>query len=277
MKKSIIIKVITIALAAAALFTLTGFATACGATSADAYVIRVGASPTPHADILKNVVGGVLADYGYTLDVVEYQDYVLPNTATENGELDANYFQHKPYLDNFNAERGTHLVSVAAVHYEPFGIYAGRVRSLADLPDGATVSVPNDGTNEARALFLLEQVGLITLKEGVGFTATKLDVAANPKNIKIEELEAAQLPLSLPDVDIAVINGNYALSAGLSVSDALATEDAASEPAQTYANVLAVKEGNENAPKIKALTTALKSDAVKAYIDATYGGAVRFL
>lgn len=274
MKKSIIIKIVTIALAAVALFTLTGFAAACGANTADAYTIRVGASPTPHADILKNVVSGVLADYGYTLEVVEYQDYVLPNTATESGELDANYFQHKPYLDNFNAERNTHLVSVAAVHYEPFGIYAGRVKSLADLPVGATVSVPNDGTNEARALFLLEQEGLIKLREGVDFTATKLDVAENPKKLVIKELEAAQLPLSLPDVDLAVINGNYALSAGLNVSDALATEDADGAPAQTYANVLAVKAGSESSPKIKALTTALKSAAVRDYIAATYHGAV---
>lgn len=277
MKKSIAIKVITCALAFAALFTLTGFAFGCGNTTVDAYTVRVGASPTPHADILKNVVKGILADYGYTLDVVEYQDYVLPNTATDSGELDANYFQHRPYLDNFNEERGTDLVSVAAVHYEPFGIYGGRVSSLADLPDGATVSVPNDGTNEARALLLLQQEGLITLREGVGLAATKLDIASNPKNLQVRELEAAQLPLSLPDVDIAVINGNYALSAGLSVSDALATEDAQGEPAQTYANVLVTKSGNENSPKIKALTTALKSNAVKTYIEETFGGAVRYL
>lgn len=274
MKKTILIKIISLTLAAAALLALTGFAAGCGGTDSDPYTIRVGASPTPHADILKNVVGDVLADYGYTLDVVEYQDYVLPNTATDNGELDANYFQHKPYLDNFNDERGTHLANVAAVHYEPFGIYPGRVKSLADLPDGATVSVPNDGTNEARALFLLEQEGLITLREGVGYTATRLDIASNPKNLRIEELEAAQLPLSLPDVDLAVINGNYALAANLSVSDALAIEDAAGEPAQTYANVLCVREGREDSPKTKALVTALKSDAVKQYIAKTFGGAV---
>ena len=244
-----------------------------GASGADSKTIKVGASVTPHAEILK-VAKEVLAEKGYNLEIVEYNDYVIPNTSTESGELDANYFQHKPYMDDFNAENGTHLVSVGAIHYEPFGIYAGKTASLADLADGATVAVPNDGTNEARALYLLQEQGLITLKKDVGFTATVIDIESNPKNLKIEEIEAAQLVRSLEDVDIAVINGNYAIGGGLKVSDSLALEDANSEAGQTYANIVAVKEGNENSDKTKALVEALQSDKVKEYIEKTYDGAV---
>ena len=241
--------------------------------SALAETIRVGASITPHAEIL-NVVKPILAEQGYDLEVVEYTDYVLPNTATESGELDANYFQHQPYLDDFNAQNGTHLVSVAAIHYEPFAIYAGKSDSLENVADGATIAVPNDGTNEARALLLLEAQGLIKLREDDGFTATKLDIEENPKNLDIVEMEAAQLPRVLPDVDFAVINGNYAIQGGLKVADALASESVESESAQTYANVLVVKEGNENNPAILALVDALKTEEVRKFIEDTYEGAV---
>ncbi len=234
----------------------------------------VGASVTPHAEIL-NVAKEILAEEGIELKVVEFADYVQPNINVESGDLDANYFQHKPYLDQFNKDNNTHLVSVAAIHYEPFGIYAGKTASIDQLADGAIISVPNDGTNEARALYLLEAQGLIKLKEGVGFSATVLDIAENPKNLVFKELEAAQLTLSLPDVDLAVINGNYAIQAGLNAtSDALAIEDKDSEAAQTYANIICVKEGNENDPAIQALCNALKSDKVKEFIENTYEGAV---
>jgi D-methionine transport system substrate-binding protein len=224
----------------------------------------VGASVTPHAEIL-NVAKEILAEEGIELKVVEFADYVQPNINVESGDLDANYFQ----------DNNTHLVSVAAIHYEPFGIYAGKTASIDQLADGAIISVPNDGTNEARALYLLEAQGLIKLKEGVGFSATVLDIAENPKNLVIKELEAAQLTLSLPDVDLAVINGNYAIQAGLNAtSDALAIEDKDSEAAQTYANIICVKEGNENDPAIQALCNALKSDKVKEFIENTYEGAV---
>ena len=240
---------------------------------AELVTIKVGASITPHAEIL-NAVKDDLAAQGYNLEVVEFTVYVLPNTALEEGDLDANYFQHGPYLDDFNAQNGTHLVAVAAIHYEPFGIYAGKTTSLEELADGATVAIPNDGTNEARALLLLEAQGLIKLNEGVTFTATKLDIAENPKNLDIQEIEAAQLPRSLQDVDLAVINGNYAIQAGLKVSDALAVEDKDSIAAETYANVLVVKEGNEGSEKTKALAAALTSDATRGYINDTYDGAV---
>ncbi len=246
---------------------------ASSAAGADGNVIRVGASPSPHAEIL-NQVKDALAEKGYTLEVVEYNDYILPNTALENDELDANYFQHITYLNDFNEENGTHLVSAAGIHFEPFGLYAGKTTSLADLPDGATVAVPNDTTNEARALLLLEQEGLIKLKEGAGLTATKQDVAENPKNLDIQEVEAAQLPRVLQDVDIAAINGNYALEADLNVSDALAVEGSESDAANAYVNVIAVKEGNELSEKTQALVEALTSDAVKSYIQQTYDGAV---
>ena len=236
--------------------------------------LKVAASPTPHAEIL-NVAKDILAEQGITLEVVEFSDYVQPNLVTESGEVDANYFQHTPYLESFNEETGTHLISVGAIHYEPFGIYPGKSNDLANIADGATIAVPNDTTNEARALQLLAAQGLITVRDGAGLTATVNDITENPHNLQIEEIEAAQLPRTVQDVDFAVINGNYAMEAGFSVGkDALATEDASSEAAQTYANVLVVKEGNENNPAIQALLKALQSDEVKNYIDQTYDGAV---
>lgn len=236
--------------------------------------IKVAASPVPHAEILK-VAKDILAKADTTLEITEFTDYVQPNTVTESGEVDANYFQHGPYLESFNEENGTHLVSVAAIHYEPFGLYPGKSKSLDELADGAKIAVPNDTTNEARALQLLAAQGIITLKEGAGLTATKNDVVDNPHNVEIIEMEAAQLPRTLADVDYAIINGNYAQEAGFSVgTDALAVEDATSEAAQTYANLLVVKEGNEDSPAIKALTAALTSQAVKDYINENYDGAV---
>lgn len=235
--------------------------------------VKVGASVTPHAEIL-NAVKDELKAAGYDLEVVEFTDYVLPNTALEQGNLDANYFQHTPYLDNFNEENGTHLVSVGKIHYEPFGIYAGKTSDLSAIPDGGSIAIPNDGTNEARALLLLEAQGLIKLKEGITFTATVLDIAENPKNLSIKEIEAAQLARSLQDVDAAVINGNYAIQAGLKVKDALAIEDKDSIAADTYANVLVVKEGHENDEATKALLAALQSDTAKKFMEEKYEGAV---
>ena len=233
----------------------------------------VGASPAPHAEILE-AARDLLADKGYDLEIVEYTDCVQPNNALDTGDLDANYFQHKPYLDSFNAQNGTKLVSAGAIHYEPFGIYGGKVSSLDELQDKAAVLVPNDVSNEARALLLLEAQGLIKLKEGVGLEATRNDIVENPKNLEIVEMEAAQLPRSLPDADIAVINGNYAIEAGLKVSDALATEDSQSLAATTYGNIVAVKEGEENSDAIKALVEALTSPEVKQFMEERYEGAV---
>lgn len=236
--------------------------------------IVIGASPSPHADILK-VAKKELKKEGYELEIKEYSDYVQPNTALESGDLDANYFQHKPYLDDFNKQKKTHLVSAGTIHYEPFGIFPGKTKSLKDLKNGATVAVPNDTTNEARALLLLQDQGLIKLKDGAGLTATKKDIVENKKDLAIKEIEAAQIPRSLKDVDIAVVNGNYALEAGLKVNkDALATEDADSIGAKTYGNIVAVKKGNEKSAATKALVKALKSDAVKKYINDKYDGAV---
>lgn len=233
----------------------------------------VGASPAPHAEILE-AARNLLADKGYDLEIVEYTDYVQPNNALESGDLDANYFQHLPYLESFNKENGTNLVSAGAIHYEPFGVYAGKTTSLDELQDGATIAVPNDTTNEARALLLLEAQGLIKLKEDAGLTATKNDIVENPKNLQLYEVEAAQLPRVIGDVDVAVINGNYAIEAGYKVSDALAVEASDSLAATTYGNVVAVRAGEENDPAIQALIEALTSDEVKAFIESTYDGAV---
>ena len=241
--------------------------------STENVTLKVGATPAPHAEILE-VVKDLLAEQGITLEIVEFNDYIIPNTAVESGELDANYFQHITYMNEFNESDGTHLVSAAEVHYEPFGLYAGKTDSIDALADGAQIAVPNDTTNEARALLLLEQEGLITLKEGAGITATKADIAENPKNLDIVELEAAQITSRLADVDLAVINGNYAIDAGLKVADALAVESADGEAATAYVNVLAVKEGRENDPAIQALAEALCSDEVKAFMEETYEGAV---
>ncbi|MGD9569480.1 MAG: MetQ/NlpA family ABC transporter substrate-binding protein [Sedimentibacter sp.] len=235
--------------------------------------IIVAASPTPHAEILAQVKD-TLAEKGYELEVVEFTDYVQPNLVVDAGDIDANFFQHKPYLDNFNQEKGTKLVSVAPVHYEPLGVYAGKSSDLANIPDGASIAVPNDTTNEARALLLLEANGLIKIKEGAGLAATKNDIAENPHNIEIVELEAAQVSRVIGEVDFVVLNGNYALSAGLNVADAVAKEEQDSEAAQVYANILVVKEGNESREDIKALIDALKSAEIKTYINDTYKGAV---
>ena len=235
--------------------------------------IRVGASPTPHAEILREA-DKELQKQGYKLDIVEFTDYVQPNLALDSGDLDANFFQHGPYLDNFNTENNTKLVSVGTVHYEPLGVYAGKTKSLEELPDGAAIAVPNDTTNEARALLLLQDQGLLTLREGAGITATKADIESNPKNLKITEIAAEQLARSLQDVDLAVINGNYAILGGLKVADALAQEKKDSLAAETYANVLAVREGDEGREDIKALFEALKSEPVKAFIAEKYEGSV---
>lgn len=264
------------------ILALTAFA-GCGAstegeeaeaTATELTPIVIGASPTPHAEILA-VAKELLVAQGYDLQIQEFSDYVQPNLALDSGDLDANYFQHQPYLDDFNAQNGTELVTIAKIHYEPFGIYPGKTASLDALADGAQVAVPNDTSNESRALLLLEAQGLIKLKEGVGLAATKKDIVENPKNLDIVEIEAAQLARSLQDVDIAVINGNYAIEAGLSVADdAIATEDAASVAAQTYANILVVKAGDEEREDLKALAAALQSAEVKQFIEDTYNGAV---
>ena len=249
---------------------IAGVFSGCGSKSDDK-TIKVGACVTPHAEIL-NSVKDKLAEEGWDLEVVEYNDYVLPNTALEDGELDANYFQHKPYLDDFNEENGTHIVGVANVHFEPMAIYAGKTASLDDVADGASVAVPNDTTNEARALLLLEAQGLISLNEDAGVQATVLDITDNPYHLEIKELEAAQVAKSIQDVDFAVINGNYAIEAGL--TDPLAVEASDSLAAETYANLIAVKEGNEDSEKTKALVDAVLSDDVRDYINENYEGAV---
>ena len=256
-----------IALVLVALLTLSA------AAFADT-TIKVAASPTPHAVILEKAAE-LLKDKGIKLQITEFTDYVQPNMVVESGQYDANYFQHVPYLNDFNAQNGTHLVSVAEIHYEPFGIYPGKTASFEELADGAQIAVPNDGTNEARALILLEAQGLIKLREGAGMGAIKADIIENPKNLDIVEMEAAQLPRTLNSVDMAVINGNYALQAGLSVTtDAIASEDAESVGAQTYANILVVKEGNENNEAILALVEVLKSEEIKEAILAEYSGSV---
>ncbi len=244
----------------------------CATPALAASTLKVGASPTPHAELLK-VAAGVLKDQGINLEIVEYSDYVQPNMALESKDLDANFFQHKPYLDDFNKEKGTKLVSLGTVHYEPFGIYAGKSKALAGLKDGASVAVPNDTTNEARALLLMQDQGLIKLKDGAGLTATRLDIVDNPKKLKIEEIEAAQLVRALPDVDMAVINGNYAILGGLKVKDALAVEGKDSTAATTFANILAIRAGDERA-ELKALLQALQSPQVVKFIADTYEGAV---
>lgn len=236
--------------------------------------ITVAASATPHAEILEQAKP-ILEKEGWELEVTVFDDYVQPNLVVESDEFDANYFQHIPYLDNFNAEQGTHLVNAGGIHYEPFGIYPGTKSTLDELEDGDTIAVPNDTTNEARALLLLQDNGIITLKEGAGLEATVKDIEENPKNIKIQELEAAQVARVKDEVAFVVLNGNYALEAGFSVGqDSIAYEKADSEAAKTYVNVIAVKEGNENSEAIQALVNALKSEEITNYINQTYDGAV---
>ena len=233
--------------------------------------LKIGASPTPHAEIL-NAAKDELAEKGINLDIVEFTDYVQPNLATESGDLDANYFQHTPYLEEFNKEQGTHLVAIGKVHFEPMSIYGGTVTDLKNIPEGTKVGIPNDATNGGRALLLLEANGLIKLNPDAGVTATKLDITENPYNLEIVEMEAAQLPLSLSDLGLAVINANYAIQNEL--TGALAVEDAQSEAAQTYANLIVVKEGNENLPGLAELVEVLHGQTVVDFINNTYGGAV---
>ena len=243
-------------------------------TSSEDKTITVAASATPHAEILEQAKS-ILAEQGWDLQVTVFDDYVQPNNVVESGDFDANYFQHIPYLESFNEEHGTHLVNAGGIHYEPFGIYPGTKSSLDDLSSGDVIAVPNDTTNEARALLLLQDNGILTLKDGVGLEATVNDIVENPKDVKIQELAAEQVARVREEVAFVVLNGNYALQAGLSVGkDAIKFETSDSEAAKTYVNVIAVKEGNENSDKIKALVSALKSDEIKKYINDTYDGAV---
>lgn len=240
------------------------------AAPAETVTLTVAASPTPHAVILEQCVAP-LAEQGIELDIREFDDYVFPNTTVEDGEIDANYFQHVPYLEEFNETRGTHLVSVAGIHVEPMAIYAGTSDSLEDLPDGATIAVPNDATNEGRALLLLESQGLIKLADSSNLSATPNDIAENPKNLKFKEIEAAYIPSMVSEVDLAVINSNYAMGAGYNpVEDSLAIESSDSP----YVNILAVKEGNENNEAVQALIKVLQSDAIRDFINEEFGGAV---
>ncbi|MEU8740857.1 MetQ/NlpA family ABC transporter substrate-binding protein [Streptomyces halstedii] len=274
-------KNIKLTAAAAATVALALGLTACGtdsdpasrkASDADASkALVVAASPTPHADILNYVKKNLADKAGLKLEVKEFTDYVLPNTATENGQVDANFFQHKPYLDDFNEKNGTHIVPVVNVHLEPLGLYSKKVKGLKDLKAGQTVAVPNDTTNEGRALQLLAENGLITLKDGVG-TNAKLSDITDKKGLEFKELEAATVPRALNDVDAAVINGNYAIEAGLKPGqDSLALEKAEGNP---YANFLAVKEGNEKDARVQKLVKLLNSDEVKKYIEDTYQGSI---
>ena len=240
----------------------------------DDKTITVAASETPHYEILE-AAKPILEEEGYDLEVTVFDDYVQPNEVVESGDFDANYFQHIPYLNSFNEEKGTHLVNAGGIHYEPFGIYPGTKSSLDDIADGDTIAVPNDTTNEARALLLLQDNGIIKLKDGAGLEATVNDIEENPYNVEIVELAAEQVARVAEETSYIVLNGNYALQAGYSVSkDALAYETSDSEAAKTYVNVIAVKEGNENSDKIKALVDVLKSDEIKDFINEKYDGAV---
>lgn len=265
MKKKVLALLSAATLAAALL-------TGCG-KSADDKTIKVAATAVPHAEILEQAKP-ILEKQGYTLEIQVFQDYVQPNEVVESGDFDANYFQHIPYLESFNKEKGTHLVNAGGIHYEPFGLYPGKETDIANI-EGATIAVPNDTTNEARALLLLQDNGYLKLKDGAGLTATKNDIVENPYNIEIVELEAAQIPRTLQDVSFGIMNGNYAMEAGYTVADnALLYESADSDAAATYVNVIAVKEGNENSAKIKALVDVLKSDEIKNFITENYNGGV---
>lgn len=263
--------VAAVAVVVLSLLALTGCSG--GGSSSEDKTITIAAVPTPHAEILTDVVKPALEKEGYTLEVKEFTDYVQPNTVTEEEEVDANYFQHKPYLDNFNEENGTHLVDVTGVHFEPFGLYSTKYTSLDEVPDGAIVAVPNDATNEARVLLLLQDQGLIKLADGADITATPKDIVENPKNLQFRELEAAVVPTVIDDVAIAGINGNYAMEAEL-LDKLLVSESPDSLAAQTYTNLLVVKDGNQDSEKIKALAKALNSDEVRDYINENYQGTV---
>ncbi|KXI17979.1 MULTISPECIES: MetQ/NlpA family ABC transporter substrate-binding protein [Gardnerella] len=269
-------KIISAAIALSALVGLT--LGGCGSQKAsdkDSHTITVAASPTPHSEILNKVVKPILKKQGYKLVVKEFTDYVQPNTATEEGEVDANYYQHLPYLDNFNKEKGTHLVSVAGIHFEPFGLYPGKLKSLKNVKDGSTIAVPNDATNEARALLLLQDAGLLKLKNPKDVNSTTKDIVSNPHNLKFKELEAAMVPTAVKDVDFATLNGNYAIQAGFDpIKDPLISEKVGGIAAKTYENIIVVKKGSENTDKIKALIKALKTDEVRNFINKNYNGAV---
>ena len=278
MKRSIITRLVAAAATAALTLSLAGCGsssqTPVGTVSASGNnVIKVGANITPHSEILEQAVP-ILAEKGITLEIVKLEDSVTPNTGVIEGSLDANYFQHVPYLDQFNAENGSDLVSIGAIHYEPFGIYAGKTTDLAALPDGATVAVPNNVTNEARALLLLAQEGLLTLKEDAGITATIGDIVENPKNIVFKELAPEQLVAALPDVDVAVINGNYAIEGGLHVSQALAVEANDGLAAVTYGNIIATSPDKAQNEALLALVEVLQGEEIKKFINDTYDGAV---
>jgi len=265
-------KLIAAALTGALVFGTVGTSVVFAAD--DDKTITVAASETPHSEILE-AAKPILEEEGYDLEVTVFDDYVQPNEVVESGDFDANYFQHIPYLNSFNEEKGTHLVNAGGIHYEPFGIYPGTKSSLDDIADGDTIAVPNDTTNEARALLLLQDNGIITLKDGAGLEATVNDIEENPYNVEIVELAAEQVARVAEETSYIVLNGNYALQAGYSVSkDALAYETSDSEAAKTYVNVIAVKEGNENSDKIKALVDVLKSDEIKDFINEKYDGAV---
>lgn len=266
MKKKILAVVFAVAL-------IAGTLTACGSTDGKK-VIKVAATEVPHSEILE-AAKPILAKQGWDLQVTVFNDYVQPNEVVEAGDFDCNYFQHSPYLDSFNVEKGTHLVNVGEIHYEPLGIYGGTEADLSNISDGATIAVPNDTTNEARALLLLQDNGIITLKEGSGVEATKKDIAENPHNIEIIELEAAQVARVIDETSFVVLNGNYALQAGLNAqTDALVYETSDSEAAKTYVNVIVVKEGNEASEGVKALVDVLKSDDINNFINEKYQGSV---
>lgn len=248
-------------------------ATEAAKAEGEAVKIKIGATPSPHAEILE-AAKDALKKKGVEIEIVTYNDYVQPNLATEQGQIDVNYFQHLPYLEDFNKENNTHVVSVGKIHYEPFGIYAGKSNDLKAIKDGAKIAVPNDTTNEARALLLLEANGIIKLKDGAGLTATKQDIVENPHNVEIYEVEAAQIPRSLDSVEFACMNGNYAIQANYKPSDALAAEDAQSEAAQTYANIIAVEEKNKDAEWVKTLVEVLHSKEIQDFINEKYEGGV---
>ncbi len=271
MKKVILALTLVLALVAAGCGANDAAQDTDSAANEAAKTILVGATPVPHAEILE-VVKPLLQEQGIELQVKEFTDYVIPNTSLDAGDLDANFFQHQPYLDDFNQKQGTKLVSVAKIHFEPMGLYSKKVKDAAEFKEGAKIGIPGDATNGGRALVVLEKAGLIKLKDGVGISATKKDIVE--AKVEIMEMEAAALPRALEDLDGAVINGNYAVDADLTPDDALVAEDAKSEAADTYANILVVREGDENREEIQKLVEAMQSDEVKAFIEENYAGAV---
>ncbi|WP_281702285.1 MetQ/NlpA family ABC transporter substrate-binding protein [Cryptobacterium curtum] len=271
-RNTLALKAALVAAVAVVAFALAGCGSA-GTSSTNDTVIKVGASPTPHAEIL-NAVKDELAAKGYTLEVVEYQDYIQPNVALNDGDLDANYFQHAPYLDNYNEQNKTDLVSIGAIHFEPMSLYAGKSSDLSAIADGAKIAVPSDATNEARALLLLQDQGILKLKDGAGLEATTNDIVENPYHVQFIEVEAASVARQLQDADFAIVNGNFAQAAGLDSSKVLVSESAQSEAAKTYANVVAVRAADKDSAKSKALYEALTSDTARQFIESTYNGAV---